>query len=429
MLNTLLLLGGVLLGQTEPAAAAPHASVTTAHDALAKQVKHLVRQLDDETLAKRREAERALESLGADILSLLPKTTARTSAEVKVRLDRVREKLEKRAAAKSATASLVTLQGKMSLTAALAALEKQTGNKVSQPRNGDLKIEVDFNDTPYWEALDRILDQAGLSINAFGGQFQRLVLQARPDAAGDRFGSAQYVGLLRFEPIRIEATRSLRNPDVQGLRIALEISWEPRITPISLMQPIDKITAIDENGKQISFNSQRQTLEAGPASDTSAVELELPLALPARSVLKIASLKGELTALLPGRITSFEFDDLESGRRSEQSHAGATVFFDSFRRNQALYEVRMRLRYDAAANALESHRGWVYSNEAYMLGPDGEKIENVGFEATYQDVNEVGFVYRFVLDEGAQGCRFIYKTPAAIIRTTAAFELHDIELP
>lgn len=89
----------------------------------------------------------------------------------------------------------------------------------------------------------------------------------------------------------------------------------------------------------------------------------------------------------------------------------------------------MALRFDDAANALESHRGWVYQNEAYLTDKDGKKLENVGFQATRQETNEVGVAYLFDLPDGPEGCKFVYKTPALVLQLPVEYELKDIELP
>jgi hypothetical protein len=93
--------------------------------------------------------------------------------------------------------------------------------------------------------------------------------------------------------------------------------------------------------------------------------------------------------------------------------------------------VEMRVQFDKAANALESHRGWIFNNECHLIDPKGNQIENAGVEANLLDVNEVGLSYKFDLGEAKSlaGFKFVYKTPAAIIRIPVEFELKGIDLP
>lgn len=151
--------------------------------------------------------------------------------------------------------------------------------------------------------------------------------------------------------------------------------------------------------------------------------------LPDRSVKEIKTLSGTLMALVPGRVETFEFTDLATARNVQQRRGGVTLLLEQTFKNVGLYDVRIRVQFDKAANALESHRGWIYNNDAYMLDPSGQRVENAGIEATRQAINEIGLSYKFVLDDGLAGHTFVYKTPAAIVRMPVNYELRDIKLP
>jgi len=416
VITAILIAGSLVLGQTEEAGE------------FALQVKSLVRQLDDDKKTRRDEAEKELISLGPRVLDLLPTVTSRTSSEVKDRLGRIRETLEKAAAESATNASLVTLEGAMSLSVALAEMEQQTGNKVAGHEKRDSTVKVSFKKTPYWKALDEVLDQAGLTVNPYGGLPRTITVMARPDESLPRGSHATYNGIFRFEAVQADAIRDLRNPQVNGMRVSMEVGWEPRTIPISLSIPTDQIEAKDENGDTLSGDVRREIERAGRA-DMSVADFELPFQLPDRNSRKIATLRGTVNVLIPGRIETFQFDDLERGRNVRQERAGVTVTFERLRKNVELYEVRMRLTFDEAANALESHRGWVYNNEAYLIYGMGTKVMPATYETTRQEINEVGMAYLFALEEGPRGHKFVYKTPAAIVRMPVEFELKDIDLP
>jgi hypothetical protein len=413
-------LASVAAAQTQPEADAQ----------LAANVRQLVRQLDDPSLAQREAAERSLTELGAAALPLLPNVTPRMSAEVKDRLARVRSELEKAAVAAVSQGTRVTLKGEMTLGEALVQIEKQTGNKAVASSGEDAKLKLDIEGSPYWQALDEVLDQAGMSVNIFGGRFNALTVISRPDGEEARAGRAAYEGLFRFDAVRVESRRSLRNPNISGMQVALEIAWEPRITPISIELPLDQLQAASAAGDMLAIDARRRSLEAPGAAEMSAVELNVPLELPGRDVEKIASLKGQLIAMLPGRQETFEFTDLANANRIEQRRGGVTVTLETVRKNNDLHVVYMYVAFDEAANALESHRGWIYQNEAYLLDPKGERVSFAAFEATRQADNGVGKAYLFDLEERPlAGFKFVYKTPAAVVRLPVDFELKDIPLP
>jgi hypothetical protein len=87
------------------------------------------------------------------------------------------------------------------------------------------------------------------------------------------------------------------------------------------------------------------------------------------------------------------------------------------------------VRFGEADKALESHRGWIHNNEAYLVDSQGERIDNYGSEAYRQDVNEIGVAYLFDREEGLKGCKLVYKTPVLIVKMPVEYELKDIELP
>ena len=399
-------------------------------------VRKLVRQLNHDELVRRQAAEKALIAMGPDVLDVLPGAGRRTPAEVKQRLERIRNTLERAVAEAATRPSLVTLKGEqIRLADVLDVVAEQTGNKIVDFRDRigaeqrEIRLDLDLNKKPFWPALDQILDQAQLTIYSFSGEKNSLAVIVRPQAELLRSDRAAYGGLCRFEATQIQAVRNLRNPEAQGLKLTLEISWEPRSTPIVLEQPLGDISAVDENGEPLEIDDRQGRVDVPVQSGISAVEMDIPLVLPDRNVRKIASLKGRLTALIPGRVVTYRFEDIQDARNVEQRNAGVTVILERVFKNGDLYDVRMRVHFDEAAGALESHRGWIFNNEAYLVGPDERRVANAGFETTRQTRNEVGLGYKFPLDGSLDGYTFVYKTPAAIVSMPIEYELKDIDLP
>lgn len=401
----------------------------TAPDAdLRAEARELVLQLNASELAQREAAEKALVELGPKVLPFLPRTSSRTPAEVRQRLARIVQAVEKVSARQAVEASTVTLSGELAVPEVFDALEKQTGNQVSGYADVGASIEVDFKDTPYWQALDEVLDKSDLTLNMFSPESNILTTMAKPNGQIERAGNAEYVGLFRFQAVRVQSVRELLNPTLENTRVSINVAWEPRLTPISLSQPFDQITALDENGDELELSAEgRQDVPIQPGM--TSVEVDLPFPLPSRDVKKIASLKGEMLAMLPGRVERFEFSRLERASNDDQRRAGVTVTLERVRKAGALYKMWIRVRFDDASNALESYRGWINRNQAYMVAPDGERISPAGSETTLQADNEVGIAYLFDREEGLTGCRFRYETPALIIQMPVKYELKNIELP
>jgi hypothetical protein len=430
VISAFLLAGVLALGQV--------AEKSSAADEMATKVRALVGKegLGHEQMAKRDEAEKALIALGPGVLGYLPTVTSRMPAEDQVRLKRVRRVLEDAVVAAATQPSKVTLTGKMLLSQAMAEISKQTGNKVIDYRERfnqdafDSKILVDLKAVSFWEALDTVLDEAELTLYNYDEERSTLAFTSRGEDARPRLGNAYYSGLFRFEPSKIEATRDLKNSAMHALRLTMDAVWEPRVTPIVIEVPLADVSAKDENGESVGINSSEGTLEVPVESNGAAAEIEIPLDAPSRDVKKLSSLKGKLIAVLLGKVETFEFADLDKAKAAELERGGVTVTVESCRKNGDIYDVSMRVRFDRAANALESHRSWIYDNECYLLDSKQRKFENAGLEATLLGVNEVGVAYKFNLEGGTPAqAKLVYKTPAAIIRVPVEFEIKNIDLP
>lgn len=427
MLSLLVLTGSILLGQSDP----------PTDDALRLEVRRLVRQLDASQLAERETAEEKLLQLGPKVLELLPASGDPVSAEVAQRVGRVRQRLQRSMAEAATRQSHVTLPNEVhKLSKILAAMEKQTGNTIFDDRQrmggdaSDADIKIGFEKTPFWQALDQVLDQAGLTIYSFG-EGKGIHLVPRPEGRRPRAGQASYTGPFRVEPVRITADCDLRIPHNRSLAVTLEIAWEPRLSPISLQQRLADISAVDEQGNSLATESQDADLEVPIEPDATAKELRLPLVLPPRSVREIARLDGSFTALVPGKIETFRFRDLVQAKDKEveQRQAGVTVMLEQVRQNNKSWEVRIRVRFDEASGALQSHRNWIFDNEAYLEGPDGKPVNYGTFETTRQTKDEVGLAYLFRPDRPINDYTFVYKTAGVILSTPFKYQLRNIKLP
>ena len=212
-----------------------------------------------------------------------------------------------------------------------------------------------------------------------------MVNRSRGDSS--RGSRASYSGPFRFEPVRIVASRDLRASASGALTLAVEVAWEPRLRPIGLKQRMADVTARDEDGKTLAVDDPKTEVEAIMPSDATAVELDLSLALPPRRVKEIASFRGSLRAMVPGKIETFRFSDLLTAKNVEKRIAGATVTLEQVRKNNGLWEVRMHVRFDDAGNSLESFRGWILQNDAYLEDPQGKTVSYDRPEVTQQDKN------------------------------------------
>jgi len=413
------------------------ATPAMAEDLLPAVRRHVV-QLGSDTAPEANAAEAALLKMGPAILETLKSPAIKPFEEgvpaIKHRLSRIRKQLESQHSEDAAAATSITIDAnKMPISQLLAALSKQSGNAIIDHRRAfgqvvtDREVSVKFDKTPFWQALDQALDAAGMTVYDFAGQRQIAVVD-RDESELARSVGASYSGPFRFEAASLIASRQLRRKS-GTLQVTLNIAWEPRLTPIALSQKLSLIEATTPDGKPLKVKQPDAELEVPVGPGKTTTQLLIPLELPSRKVSQIASLRGTLHALLPGKMAKFRFDKLAKARRVEKREGEVRVMLDQVRRNRQVWEVHVLVAFEKANEALQSHRGWIFQNRAYLLDAKGNTVKHIGFETTRQTANEVGLAYFFAAEGGLDGYNFVYETPAVLIKKPVRFELKNLPLP
>lgn len=424
MFNAVAMVALALVGQ---------ADADSAGSNLKLEVARLVRRLDSRELADREAAEKALTRMGPRALEFLPPGEKRVPAEVRQRLDRIKVILQKQQAEATAANSTVTLSGdRMLLSEIFEAIQKQTGNTIKFGQGGadppPVRFDVDYKDAPFWPTFDELLDRAGLTVDVYNAE-RLLTLNVARDEMRSRVKTASYNGPFRFQAVRVDASRDLRLDTDSSMSLTLEIAWEPRFRPISLQQRMSEIELTDENDEPIIIAARGAQLEIPVLAEAISTELRIPLEAPARSVQKIAKVRGSIHALMQGKAEPFEFDDLVDAKNVEKRAAGVTVILEKVRKNRDVWEIRVIARFDNAEGALASHRNWVFDNPAKLVAPDGEEIPFHAYDSTRQMENEVGVAYFFGIDDELDKYKFVYETASTVLSASFDYELTDIMLP
>ena len=154
----------------------------------------------------------------------------------------------------------------MPLSEVFAAIQRQSGNTILDYRRqfgqsaDDTKMKIDFQRMPFWPALDRLLDQAQLTIYPFCERPAIGVVAATGRERGSRSGAACYSGPLRIEPMGLSPARDLRQAD-GSLVATVEVAWEPRLRVINLMQRMADVSAVDSQGESLPAANREAQLE------------------------------------------------------------------------------------------------------------------------------------------------------------------------
>jgi hypothetical protein len=236
------------------------------------------------------------------------------------------------------------------------------------------------------------------------------------------------VGPLRIEPVSVIAKRDLRISTPPSLQVVLEVAWEPRLLPISVKQRMGDIKAVDSSGGSLAADDPEAEKEVLPRLGSSAAEMDVSFIMPPRPIREIASFRGSLRAMLLGKPETFRFANLLEARQPQRI-AAATVTLDEVRKSGDSWEVFIKLRYDNAGDALESHRNWPLQNEAYLEDAQGKKFQPETIATTLRTKNEIGFGCTFALRDFPKNCSFVYKAPGMIVTKDFPYELREIKLP
>ena len=277
---------------------------------------------------------------------------------------------------------------------------------------------------PFWHALDLVLDAADLDINFYGGGEGTLLLQKREKHRPSRVDSAAYAGVYRIEPTSITARRNLSNPDLSGLNVSIHIAWQPTTTPIGLTIPVAQLSGRLDDSAVLKPQASGDTIDVATNRDLAFSEFFLPMQLPADQPRKISSLSGLIQAMLPGKQESFE---LSLGETATAKTVDAlTVTVEEVRQNGPLHEIRLGVELKDADRSLESHRHWIFENDAYVQRKDGSRADHLGYQVYRQTASGIGLSYLFDLGDTVGESTLIYTSPTAVIQNEVPFVIQDI---
>lgn len=414
--------------------------------ALMERVHGLIDQMNSAIIEDRDAAEEELAALHPDALDYIDVPGDDATTDFIQRLLSVRKALEAKAVNQATLPTTVTLEGGFSVQQALTAIRRQTKNNIAlrdsvQPDIAQRQLSLELKSAPFWEAIYEVMQQSNLEVDVYGGAVGEVVLVPSSSDALPVDGGADAVnatmkapprtttGVLSVEVNRVDASRILTAPNLDYTTLNMLIRWEPRVQPISIQLNQATLKIIDDQDHVIA--PLRQTSIAATVQ-TEIPELNFPVNLPLvdRKISQIKSVVGTLDAVLPGRMETFRFRnlaDIENGTAHTKS--GATVTYQGTQINEELFGVTVALSFDNESNELDSHQGWAFDNEAYLVDPNNPQVrhEAVAYETVAQNGQAVAVEYYFEIDPTTFD--LVYQTPAAIVSVSFEFELNNIPLP
>jgi hypothetical protein len=391
-------------------------------------VTKLSNDLDEVKQSVRDAAEAKLLEIGPAVVEFLPAVSSDASDEWKMRIDRLRSALEEMETEEYTLPSLLTLNGAMSGRDALTKITELTGNKIelAEVANLDREVITDFEATPFWEAFDEVLDQLELTVAAGDGGTLRLVPRALN--APLRIAAGGYSGVFRLEPLVVQKINQLHDPAQSSVQIQVLMSWEPRLVPVFVKFPMESMVLVCDDGQVLEAKLNAQETEFVPTGG-SQLQVSLSFSLPTREAKSIFRWNGKVFVSIPGKLASLEFADPMKANKKTATVGNLQVVLEKARKNRDIYEVLVGVSLKSDGKSTESFRGWSNTNEAFLINQANERVEHVGWSTTRMTDSEIGLSYLFDIDQGLDGCKFVFRAPATLVEQTIEFALEDVPLP
>ena len=393
-------------------------------------VKSLVERLESNRAAERAAAAKELAALGPGVLPHLPPPDRLEPPAAREAVILLRNTLERQLAVLSSQPTTVTLNRNTDRKTLLADVEQQTGNRLRiAPDIAAVPRAVTWDRRPYWQAIDDLFDPSTerLAWDRLSGCFQ---IEPRSQGPLPRVAQAGV--------FRVEATAgSLKSNDGDSnhiLRVSTTWQAEPRLRPLFL-----RIKAADWHGSlgtQIIKPWNPDAEYELPFAD-SARQLTWPLDVlwPAVSEEKSWSLTGRATVHLAAVTETITFDSVALRPNVQRRRGGVAVRiraaeFTPTEDRRWNARIRILVSYDAGGPAFESHRAWVFYQDASLLNRDGERIAFTDYETTQEVDGAVGVEYRFQnLPGHATDYRFAYAAPTLFLDVPLDIAIRDLPVP
>ncbi len=412
--------------------------------ALRDRVGQLVEKLGSDKAEVREAAEKALVEIGPKALPLIPEPSkAKKDAEREARVERVREILREAREPTNLGASKITIKvEKIRLSEAVRALQKQSGNLITDQRDepANPSFDLDLQDKPFFEALDEIAAKGEVGLNFFTGDgsiglvdrpaMGRAAAEGAKPADAANGPKVLYPGPFRVAFKQITTRRIFAEGGTADANAQFEVAWEPRLRPMLLALKAEDLKIVDDRGEAVAPSVARESSSVVLRPDNPIAELNLNMAAPARESRRLASLKVRADVTVPAALRTFRFPNL-TAKSVARKQGDITVVLDSVEVDEQVWKVNVEVAYPGEGPAFESYQQGLFNNRLWLLRADGSRFEhNGGMNQNTADGGKLAFEYLFVDAPGKPAdYQFLYETPSKVVTVPLEFEYQDVPLP
>lgn len=319
---------------------------------------------------------------------------------------------------------------------ALAAIQEQTGMTVADMRvvKSPVALNLDFDKIPFWQGLEAIVRQADARLSVYQPD-GNVALISGPY----RTMPVSYDGVFRTLARRIAVLRDLET-GADTCTIQLETAWEPWFKPFYL-----------EVGPAVAgFSNDRKVLKVNiPArgkdrlAGRSAIETELRLAAPPRSVQNIDFLKGSFKVIGPTKMLTFRFENLQPNAKGQRplvlKQEGIAVKLARIVQQPDRWSFDIIIENPPGGPVFESYQSWLDNNQIVLEKGQGKSKQVLRHSPEDEEALEnvtatrAGIRYHFSPGSGSlgklDGWTLVYVTPGRIMETTVEYSFKGLMLP
>jgi hypothetical protein len=407
--------------------------------ALKDRVAQLVERLESPKMESRASAEKSLIELGSKVLPLLPTKVDKAKTDLVERLERVRSSIAAKDEQTNLGASKITLKATgIRLTEAIKAFQTQSGNDITDLReaNGEEvtnpAFDIDIADKCFFEALDILAEKAGVGYTPYTGDGTiglKAGAMTQPGMPAMAKPLLVYSGPFRIQFKEIAIVKDFTTSTGKATA-QFEVLWEPRIRPMLLSIKNEDLKIVDDQGKAIVPQVDKESNETGLRAGNCAAEINLELVAPERSAKVLSSLKVKGDVTVPSGMKSFKFPNL-GATNVVQKQGDISVTLESCEVDEQTWKVALYLAYPEGGPAFESYRQGLFNNRPWLQKSDGSRFEhNGGMNDSGTGEGKIGFEFMFVDAPGKPAdYMFVYETPAKVVPIPLEFEFKDVPLP
>lgn len=314
----------------------------------------------------------------------------------------------------------------LTLQEALQTISDGSGVLFDQPLQPDTPIKPPDRLLNFWPALDDVLEQASLDIDAYKSSRNKWRLRPVIPGRSRRTRAANYQGNYRIEVSGLSSRRDLLNPELSDMSIEIDLSWTPKIALLAVTVPLNDVRVTCDNESEM-LSKKTGRIDITTVRELPWARFELPVGLPEADAGSIRKLSGKIYALVADDVKDFEIP-LDSA--SPPQVAGGIII-----RNEGLllkglvHEVKLGIDVKFPASAMESHREFLVGNSVHAVHRDGRRADKKNFELYRQGPDGIGIAYEFDLGTMSEGWTIIYRSPTTVREEAIDFKIEDLPLP